>query len=385
MIDIKNTKSHWLKEEYRLFINGMCMNTAKVEVYGKDYYSFLMPEERQANLHWGIRIRDFPTYELLATHRFSELPQLKYLELKLKFDWSDLIDHIWISPPTDKPHRENFEASFNFKYSLPDWKKPFSFAEYIKEFSRAFEEKNYSNISLALYEDIEDYSFAVKFLVTSPDLLIADELMQYSNLIHGLCDEVGRSLISRVNSESVVMFFDFPEEMKVPCEQYLLYFVQFLRDLGVEASSELKHDVGQVLFTVTPTDTRQALDKIRTALEIYLHLPASPVSDIIDNEIAIQRLASNILHLKGQLSLARAELQAKDAAIQFQQLTIAHQQHLLSDAIMVDSLKDATPKSKDKEELLGGTFAITKYEGKGFEIDFAKIFRRLRQYLAREE
>jgi hypothetical protein len=36
-----------------------------------------------------------------------------------------------------------------------------------------------------------------------------------------------------------VTFFDFPEPVKVPCQQYLLYFVQFLKDVGVEATAEL--------------------------------------------------------------------------------------------------------------------------------------------------
>ena len=51
-------------------------------------------------------------------------------------------------------------------------------------------------------------------------------------------------------------YFEFPDAVRVPCEQYLLYFAQFLRDLGVEASSELRHEVGMVLFSVTPTDLR---------------------------------------------------------------------------------------------------------------------------------
>ncbi len=35
-------------------------------------------------------------------------------------------------------------------------------------------------------------------------------------------------------------------------------------------------------------------------------------------------------------------------------------------------------KAEDKEEFLGGAFALTKYEDKGIVINFAEIFRKLR-------
>jgi hypothetical protein len=192
--------------------------------------------------------------------------------------------------------------------------------------------------------------------------------------------------MSKLRSDSVVMHFDFPEEVKVPCEQYLLYFVQFLKDLGVEATAELQQEAGQVLFAVTPTDKQTALDKIRTALETYLQLSSNPVNDasIVEYEIAAQRLAANIDHLKGQLRLAHAELRLADATAQTQQVTI---NHLLSGQVIIDSVKDVTPKPQpeDKEELLDGTVALTKVNWKGVEFNLPEIFRRLRGLFREDE
>lgn len=242
---------------------------------------------------------------------------------------------------------------------------------------------------IGLSDDVTDgLGFVAKFSFLPPELLLTNGIAQSSNALRGFHEEVERALASRLRNDSVAMSFDFPEEVKVPCEQYLLYFVQFLRDLGVGATSELKHEAGQVLFTVTPTDTRQALDKIRTALEIYMRLPSSPVSNLsgADSEVAIQRLVANIYHLKSQLALSQAMLQAKDATIQAHQLTISNQQRLLNGEIIIESLRDVTPQpGEDKEELLGGMFAITKYEGKGFELNLPEIFRRLRKLFADEE
>jgi hypothetical protein len=68
----------------------------------------------------------------------------------------------------------------------------------------------------------------------------------------------------------------FPPAIRTACEQYLLYFVQFLEDLGVSATAEIKEDAKRVLFSVTPTDGCAALQQIREALEVYLKLPEMP-------------------------------------------------------------------------------------------------------------
>lgn len=201
------------------------------------------------------------------------------------------------------------------------------------------------------------------------------------------------SLASSLRSEAVVAQFHFPAEVAVPCEQYLMYFVQFLRDLGVEAKADLQHDAGNVLFAVTPRNKDIALDKIHEALAVYLQLPTNPGMGggmIAVGDIQGQQLMANVQHLQGQLMLANAVLQAKDAAleakdatIQTHQITITQQQKALGGEVLYDSLQrieGGQPKKeeKDKEELLGGTVALTKYEGKGYEVNIPKIYRYFR-------
>ena len=178
--------------------------------------------------------------------------------------------------------------------------------------------------------------------------------------------------------DSIAVLFDFPEEVRVPCEQYLLYFGQFLRDLGIQATSDLSHEAGQVLFTVTPKDSRTALDKVRAALSVYLRLPSSPVGDASHDEIAVQRLESTVLRLQGDLRLASAELQAKATTIEAQQLIIQTQKGLLNGEIVMNSIKDVTPSADDKEKLLGGIVALATYKEKGVEVNLAELYRKLK-------
>ncbi len=107
----------------------------------------------------------------------------------------------------------------------------------------------------------------------------------------------------------------------------------------------------------------------------FLVLPSGKLTHSGDNPIEIQRLTANIHHLQGQLSIAQAVLQAKDATIQAQQTSI---NNLLSGTVI-----DITPRPDDKEEFLGGAIALTKYQDKGVEINLAEIFRKLKRLFQR--
>jgi hypothetical protein len=51
--------------------------------------------------------------------------------------------------------------------------------------------------------------------------------------------------------------FQFPEETKTACTQYLQYFYEFLKDVGIKAKVAVtEQDSGGVLFSVAPEDKR---------------------------------------------------------------------------------------------------------------------------------
>ena len=157
---------------------------------------------------------------------------------------------------------------------------------------------------------------------------------------------------------------------------FLLYFGQFLADVGVQAATNIRYEAGQVLFAVTPEDKETALDNVYTALGEYLNLARTPVNEASIVSIAEQRLAANVDHLKGQLRLKNAELQLAHATIQTQQVAI----HVLKGDVLLESVRDVTPnKSDDKESFLGGAVALKAFNYKGVEVNYPEIFRRLKQ------
>jgi hypothetical protein len=380
MIEIREiSEDKKTRQQYKLFIDGTVVEEVLIYGYGVD--------DRRFHVYTSA---DYAT-ERLSAYSLSEISMKGVIDLRLKcsFDWLEVLSQLWIQ-------MNEKEGSYSILFMLNRlsvWQREYSFAEYYEQLIQIIKESKEPNIITNDDKDSDiDFSsilptefFVIKFSSCQVELRLSDEITRCSNILRNFHDQVEKALSPRAQSNSVVMSFDFPEEVRVPCEQYLLYFVQFLKDLGVEATAQLQHNAGQVLFAVTPTDKQTALDKIRTALEAYLQLSSNPVNDasIVGYEIAAQRLAANIDHLTGQLRLAHAELQLAEATKQTQQVTI---NNLLSGQIIIESMKDVTPKPReDKEELLDGTVALTKFNWKGVEFNLPEIFRRLRQMFREDE
>lgn len=276
-----------------------------------------------------------------------------------------------------------FKIGFYKRIDSMDWKKPWSIKEFfleLKQISKLVEVQISSNDPIM---DLYDITFPVEDI----NARIEDEIQRCAEELHALEVAANASLTAKVRTNAVVTYFDFPEAVKVPCEQYLLYFVQFLKDVGVSATAELQEDAGRVLFAVTPDDDQEALENIRQALDAYLRLPANPNVSMPGGyaiEPAMQQLASNVYHLQSQLALKSAMLQAKDTTIQAQQLIISQQQMMMSGQVLIQSAQPVPITKEDKEELLGGVVALKTYEGEGFDVNIPMIYRWARDLFTKK-
>jgi CRISPR-associated protein (TIGR02584 family) len=158
--------------------------------------------------------------------------------------------------------------------------------------------------------------------------------------------------------------FSFPNEIKFPCEQYLLYFAQFLQDLGINATSNLKEEAGKVLFSVTPTDDIEALDKIREALAVYLNLPSSPI--VYDESFAAMRLQQQVENLQHSQKMAVREIRSAEREMRLAQTVIEHQ-----DKIIVQKDSIIEQQNKVIEKIQSKSIMMDSLENKE---EFEKVF-----------
>src|SRR5882724_5613846 len=74
-----------------------------------------------------------------------------------------------------------------------------------------------------------------------------------------MVDDAIANLTAGINGSVLMAVFRFPSEISLPCEQYLLYFAQYLRELDIESSAEIRHQADQILFRVVPATGPEAL------------------------------------------------------------------------------------------------------------------------------
>ena len=227
------------------------------------------------------------------------------------------------------------------------------------------------------------------------DLVVGEEQMEFEFKVTSgeelasefteRCREVVRAVISEawddiwgktVKAESVSRTFEFPPEVRTACEQYLVYFSQFLSDLGIEAETSLQHSARNVLFTVVPTNPGEALEKIREALDAYLSLPGDSqfsVATAENNDISVFELVDEVYSLRSKLATAALRLQLQHATINQLQLSNQLLQQLSTQAHGPVEV----PKPEDGEHILGGAFTIKPIDMPGVSANLPEMWRKL--------
>ncbi|KOY85249.1 hypothetical protein AD998_02940 [bacterium 336/3] len=263
-------------------------------------------------------------------------------------------------------------AEIEIQISVENWSNLYSITDFIKEFEKIA--KTHNNIDFFLYQNADNAipSFGFHNLKVSKTSSIGNIENGIIAIIKEFIELATISLLSKIDKNKISLFFNFPEHIKVSCKQYLVYFAQFLMDLGIDADTEIKEDAGKTLFRVIPKDGIDALEKIREALQIYLNPPTeiilSPVS--LNEDIAIMQWKANIMHLQSQLTLANSIIQAKDATIQSLQLSNYQFQEIL---------KTKEPQNNDTEDVIKDLVSVKKYDGSAFSINLPEFLRRLKR------
>lgn len=375
MITLERIKSRKAVPNYKLRIGNEVFKSGRAPVRDKNRLSVFVSK----SLEIEVDVRDDELIERIIEHRFNEIPEKLNL-LLINSRYFNLVADL-IEPLTFfyiERVDEGFRVYLSLRANTENWLATFTSVEFIVEFY-----KRLRTLYPTEFENDESY-ITISPLVTDLDLTIKSELIAIESRLQTIYDQTTES-VTAAQKESVAVHFDFPESIRVPCEQYLLYFAQFLKDLGVEADTTLSHEAGQVLFTVTPADQEEALDKIQTALDVYLKLPTNPITDSgVKESIEVQRLEANVLRLRSDLKLAAAEIQAKNTTIRAQNLIIEVQKEMLSGEILASSVKGVTPTPEDKEDVIPGILALSTYEDKGMSINLGEILRRLKRFFSND-
>jgi hypothetical protein len=307
---------------------------------------------------------------------FEEIEILMPNAKKDPFDWEIAHFNVGLYPIPDRL----VEVVFRLDYDLEFWAKDYSVADLASAIEGTISKHDCPFTYWQQDESTVIHGFGVSIEMSAEDL-VQETLGKEEELAH--VTQRIRTELNEREEHSVKLAFDFPSSIKTPCEQYLMYFVQFLSDLGIEAKAELKENARTVLFSVTPEDERQALEKIREALQIYLGLPVATnfaVAASHFHDVAVSQLKANLLHLQSQIMLAQAAIEMKNATIDAKEERIS----LLEERIDLRAFRPRqhlVEAEAGKEDLVRGIVAVKKWDYKCFEIDFPELLRKLKRKL----
>lgn len=262
---------------------------------------------------------------LSKPHNFLKIKKLRILSI-LEFIDLDYFENFVDVYVNKQKEFFNLYLTFSIQGNFFDWDLSFSINLYSEKFVDIWERKYTFLHDIETIAEPYDLALTIHFSFENISKSINDEIINAKTIIEDCHQETLKLL--RIKSKKIyIETFNFPEELKVTCEQYLLYFVQFLQDFGINAKSNLEEDAGRVLFSVTPTDNKTALEKIREALAVYLNLPASPI--VYDDSFAAMRLQQQIRNLHHAQQMTVTELRSTQYALQLAQQTIENQAELL--------------------------------------------------------
>lgn len=184
---------------------------------------------------------------------------------------------------------------------------------------------------------------------------------------------------------TLTLRFDFPEEVRTQCEQYLLHFRRFLLSLGVQVRTEITETKdGEVCFSVTLVNQKIELDKIRKVLEVYIVLPEIPelyVSSTSDAELDRQNREHQrqVEHLQSQLRYEREINESKTQRIRSLEASVDRYPETIDGSVLRKSYQaEPEPEQTDKVDIVWGLVTVEPTElPLNVKIQTPKILRNL--------
>jgi hypothetical protein len=326
----------------------------------------------------------FPT-TYMSRIRHLTLAELKkhFINVSVHLPNSDIGLEGWgfseFVAPLEKAREGEIDVQFELQLDMEFWAQQYSIADLAGTLETVAD--NQPALSFEYFQRDHETclnGFGVSFRV--PETVTIEKIGSKRSDLDTLAALV-KSQLETEGSRTVAALFEFPDSVKSACEQYLMYFGQFLKDLGIEAEAEIKEQAKKVLFNIKPLDETQALSQIREALDLYLQMPqasnfASVTGDFSD--IAVSQLAANVLHLQSQVVLARALVEMKNSTISAQQTELA----ILKDYLDLREFRPTTlsrDPSKENEPIIPGVVSVKKHAWSFLEVDFPSILRKLKR------
>jgi disulfide oxidoreductase YuzD len=303
----------------------------------------------RSGLYWDdFHMENVDHLEKLLQFTILELPSdcsFSYLGFFSSAPFINFI-HLYNNEMTDEYF---FELSVSI--NTLNWNKPFTIRQYSDLF---INEINCSHVDTEFYHE-DDASIKVSYRIkkdeyTRPLIEISNELLSCISKAHIYTET---RLLNQNTSEALTKIFDFPSGYENICSQYLMWFGEFLKNLGIEADVHTEPRNGQTALIITPSVESELFGEIEKLFYQYLQFPYVEVIPK-QNEMSIQ-YQHTLLAVKQQVQFLEMQIESKDAIRQNNNATI------ISLNTTIDTQKDKIQSQADKLTLINALVENDKW------------------------
>ncbi|NQY65018.1 MAG: hypothetical protein HRT38_15065 [Alteromonadaceae bacterium] len=276
----------------------------------------------------------------------------------------------------------NIILSLKMTVDLTKWNNPYS----ILEFNEALRENTEINSIKPYYlyklnpdtfiEKEWSFKIGIKVNKVEEENLFFLFENAYKHLKFNL-DETTIQL-NKTNSENVfIKLFNFPSGYENICSQYLMWFGEFLKNLGINANVSTEQTYGQTALIINPEKNNELLIKIEHLFYQYLQLP---YVEILPPEKSLTQQEMHAYHTTiMQVQHLATQIQMKDSVIASYQASntslMAQLKPQSDQPLLMESLKD-----EKKYEFFNGAIKIPAKQhfgkNKNITFDMSKLFSK---------
>ena len=283
----------------------------------------------------------------LDTEEINELLKLSNSDIPRFFDFYKQ-RYLTIQNASLNIFIDNHHVGLSVEHNLETWTNPFKYTDFVACYSKL--------LTSAPFKSRDELTLTIGFDETfeEPMLPEVNEAIEWLNKCYLEAENI---MHDSVKSEVFTKLFDFPPEYRNICSQYLVWFGEFLKNLGIEANVSTKNSGTQTALIVTPDNCPELLENIEKLFYQYIELPyvelLPPQGNLTPQEIyAYQSAVMQVQHLQTQI-------QMKDSVIASYEATntnlVAQIKEQSSKLLLIDSLKE-----DNKISLFGGLIEINQ-------------------------
>ncbi len=176
--------------------------------------------------------------------------------------WEGLFGRVFFQRNSNKIH-----VRFVISLGFTEWNHKVSLGYFVKHFERSLLFNIEADLSVDY--DAECYFFTIEYEKYF-DYSLMEELRTILLKVEKVFDICIDEFSFEESDNDILAAFDIPDHLRTTCGQYLVYFQEFLNDIGLSAKVSILNKESATLLSIKPNNKEEALEKIHDALSLYL-------------------------------------------------------------------------------------------------------------------